>query len=77
MQPNRSDVAVTVTALCYALAGERGRALLMADSEVLCKVSLLLHRQLSTSCGEPSGVSHTILPPLDSHLCSEMFVSLL
>lgn len=54
-------------ALCYASAGEHGRWQ-MADSRVFSKVSVLLHRQLSTSSGELSGASHTILPPVDSCL---------
>lgn len=49
---------VSVAVLCYASVAQCGRALLLADSRVFSKVSLLLHSQLSTSPGEPSRASH-------------------
>jgi len=67
---------VSVAALCYASAAQCGRALLTADSRVFSKVSLLLHSQLSTS-PESQAEPATVLPSVDNHLGTGIFVWLL
>lgn len=65
---------IACTLLC--ISWRTWGTLLMAASRVSSKVSVFLHRQLFTSCGEPRGASHAVLPPVDSCLSREIPVSL-